>query len=67
MNSANLLAGMIFGAVGVGYLIYGRRQRKGSALLAGVGLMIFPYFVNGLLITLGVGIALAVLPFLVEF
>ena len=67
MNGTNLVLGMLLGAVGAGYLVYGRRQGKGSALLAGVGLMVFPYFVSGLLITLGVAVVLAALPFLVEF
>ena len=67
MHTANLLLSILFGALGLGYVVYGRRQRKGSALIAGVGLMVFPYFVASMLATLALGFALVVAPLFVDF
>lgn len=38
--------GLIFGSIGMGYMVYGRKQANFMALLAGVGLCVFPYFTN---------------------
>ena len=59
---AQLVWGMLFGAIGVGYFIYGKRQSALLPLLCGFGLMIFPYFVTGTLWMLLVGAVLMALP-----
>ncbi len=56
---------MLFGAVGVGYFIYGRKERRGSMLLSGIALCLFPYFVSNVWLVLFVGAGLLALPFLV--
>ena len=65
MNS--LIVGIIAGAIGVGYFIYGKRQAKFTPLLAGVLLCIYPYFTDSLLWLSVIGVALVVAPFLVDF
>jgi hypothetical protein len=45
MNQAQLLWGVLFGSIGLGYFIYGRRQSKMIPLLCGVVLMAYPYFI----------------------
>ena len=65
MNS--LVVGIIAGAIGVGYFIYGKRQAKFTPLLAGVLLCIYPYFTDSLLWLSVIGLALVVAPFLVDF
>jgi hypothetical protein len=65
MNS--LIAGIFFGIIGTGYFMYGRRAHNPVALAAGIGLGIFPYFVDGFLWTMLVGLVLAALPFVVSF
>ncbi len=62
----SILAMVVFGAVGGGYFIYGKKQGKLSALLAGVGLCIFPYFISDLFLQLAVGTVLLALPFLIR-
>jgi hypothetical protein len=47
--------------------VYGHRQRRGAALLAGLGLIVYPYLVNGTFILLVVGLLLTVLPLLLDF
>ncbi len=64
--SAGLLLAMLFGAIGMGYFIYGRKEQNGMALLSGVGLCIFPYFVGNIFLVLLVGAGLLALPFFVR-
>ena len=34
---------VLFGAIGLGYFVYGKRQKKFVPLICGVGLMGYPY------------------------
>ena len=65
MNS--LIVGIIAGAIGMAYFIYGKRQARFTPLLAGVLLCIYPYFTDSLLWLSVIGLALVVAPFLVDF
>lgn len=65
MNS--FVVGIIAGAFGVGYFIYGKRQTKAAPMLAGVLLCIYPYFTDNLFWLCVIGILLLVAPFLVDF
>jgi len=66
-SSASLLWGILFGSIGLGYFVYGKRQRRGIALLSGIALMVFPYFVSsGFLIVL-IGIVLMALPYFIRY
>lgn len=58
MNTSSLLWGLLFGSIGLGFFIYGRKQRAVVPLLCGLALMVFPYFVanNILLVLIGVGL-----------
>lgn len=66
MNTATLLWGLLFGSIGLGYFIYGKKQKSPVPLMAGVGLMIFPYFVSNTYLLVVVGIALMALPYLLQ-
>ncbi len=57
---------MLFGSIGIGYFIYGRRQKSLMHFLAGIGLFIFPYFVDGVPAILAVGVALVAVPFVIK-
>ncbi len=46
MNGNALLASLVIGSVGLGLFMYGKRQRRVPHLLAGVVLMVYPYFVG---------------------
>jgi hypothetical protein len=65
MNS--LIVGIIAGAVGVGYFIYGKRQAKFTPLIAGMLLCVYPYFTDSLLWLSVIGLALVAAPFLIDF
>lgn len=57
-----LVWGMLFGAIGLGYFVYGKRQAAILPLLCGVGLMVVPYFVGSTLWLIVVCAALMVAP-----
>ncbi|HSR65566.1 MAG TPA: hypothetical protein VLM17_08205 [Xanthomonadaceae bacterium] len=63
---ATLIFGMLFGAVGLGYYIYGKRQQAPLPLACGVLLMVFPYFVPNAWATLLVGALLMAVPWFVH-
>lgn len=46
-NSTSLVWSLVFGAVGTGYVMYGKKLQKGVPLACGLGLMVVPYFVGG--------------------
>jgi len=66
MSTSILLAGVLFGAVGVGYVLYGRKQRAPLPLVCGVALMVIPYFLSNAGGLFVLGTALAVLPWVVR-
>jgi hypothetical protein len=59
-----LFASLFVGSVGYVAFAYGRRQRRLPQLLTGLTLMIFPYFVDGVLLMLLVAAALVALMWL---
>jgi hypothetical protein len=61
--TAVLLWGLLFGSIGLGYFIYGRKQRAAVPLACGLALMIFPYFVPNTMLLIGVGAVLIAIPY----
>lgn len=59
----NLFIILFFSAVGLGYFIYGKRQRSGPSLIAGLGLMIYPYFISNAWGLIGLGLLFMAIPF----
>jgi hypothetical protein len=66
-GTATLIWGMLFGAIGVGYFVYGKRQAMIVPLVCGIGLMVYPWFVSGALLTVVVGIVLMVVPYFLRY
>ena len=62
-----LLWSVLFSSLGMAYFTYGKRQGKASALLGGVALMVYPYFIKSVLVLVGLGVALSAAPFFVAF
>lgn len=59
-----LIFGVIYGAVGFGYFLYGKKQQHLIAMLCGMGLMALPYFTANLYALLLIGLALMAGPFI---
>jgi hypothetical protein len=66
MGGSELLWGLLFGSIGFGYALYGRRQRHLVALLAGLALIGLPYVVESTWPMLAVGSLLLALPFVLR-
>ena len=49
---------ILFSAIGLAAFRHGKRESNAICLLLGIALMVYPYFVDGLLLNLAVGAAL---------
>ena len=65
MNS--FVFGILAGAIGAGYFVYGKRQTKVVPMAAGVLLCIYPYFTDSVLWLSIIGVLLLAAPFLIDF
>ncbi|HOY66232.1 MAG TPA: hypothetical protein PLP29_05035 [Candidatus Ozemobacteraceae bacterium] len=66
-DMTSMMLSMIWGSIGVGYFIYGKKQAKALFLLCGIGLSVFPLFVSGTVLSIVLGMGLCILPFKVDF
>ena len=62
-----LLVGFIAGVFGMAYFVYGKKQTKMSAMIAGVLLCVYPYFIESVLWQVVVGVVLLAAPFFIEY
>jgi hypothetical protein len=67
VTPTTLAIGILTGAVGVGYFVYGKRQTKFAPLLAGMALCVYPYFVDSVLWLVVIGALLMAAPFVIDF
>ncbi len=63
MSEAQLLWGLLFGSIGLGYFLYGKKQREPVPLICGIALMGYAYFVPNAWPLVGIGIGLTVVPY----
>jgi predicted membrane protein len=63
LNTSSLLWGLLFGSIGLGFLIYGRKQRAVVPLICGLTLMVFPYFVSNTILLVVIGVVLIAIPY----
>lgn len=62
---SSLLWGVLFGSVGFGYFLYGKKQGAVIPLVCGLLLMVFPYFISNTALVVLVGVALAAIPWFI--
>jgi len=67
MNLSQLLWGVLFGSIGLGYFVYGKKQRAVVPFLCGIALMAFPYFVSSTVLLILIGAILSALPYFVRW
>lgn len=58
--------GLLFGAIGFGYFLYGRKQRAAMPFLSGIALCAFPYFVSNVYLMVLIGVVLLALPYFIK-
>ncbi len=63
---STLVIGLLAGALGAAYFVYGKRQVKVAPMVAGALLCVYPYFVDGTLWLVLIGVALAAAPFVLD-
>jgi hypothetical protein len=63
----NFAIGIITGALGVAYIVYGKRQTKFVPLIAGVLLCAYSYFIDSWVWLCVVGALLLAAPFIIDF
>ena len=66
MAASTVLWGLLFGSIGIGFSLYGKKQRAPIPLLCGLALMFLPYFVTNTLALIGIGAALILTPYFVR-
>ena len=66
MTASTLIWGVIFGSIGLGFFVYGKKQKAVIPLLSGIGLMVFPYFISNPYILILSGIILVALPYFIK-
>lgn len=67
MSTAVLLWSLLFSSIGLGYFIYGKRQQKITALLSGVALCVYPYFIANVYLIVAIGVGLLAVPFVTDY
>ena len=58
METGPLFLSLFIGAIGSGLFIYGKKQSRMPQLLAGIALVVYPYFVPNLWLMSGIALAL---------
>ena len=66
MDMTSLMLSLLFGAVGMGFLMYGKSMSALVPIGAGLALMVVPYFISNLIVLSIVGVGLTAVPFVVR-
>jgi len=65
-DTAIILWALLFGSIGLGYFIYGKRQAQSVVRYTGLALMVFPYFVTDVFAVVLAGTILLFLPYFIK-
>ena len=66
LDTSSLLWGLLFGSVGFGFFLYGKKQKSVVPLVCGIVLMVLPYFVTNILLLVAAGVALIAVPYFIR-
>jgi hypothetical protein len=62
-STAGLLWGVLFGSIGTGYFVYGKKQGSLVPLICGLVLIVLPWMLSNNFALAGAGALLVALPF----
>ena len=65
-STAVLLWGLLFGSIGFGFFIYGKKQKSVMPLITGIALCVVPYFIANVYALVIIGVILMAIPFIVR-
>ena len=63
MDAGLLLWGLLFSSIGLGFFLYGKKQRSVVPLVCGLVLMIYPYFIPNVIALVAIGVVLIAVPY----
>lgn len=66
MSASSLFFGLLFSSFGLGYFIYGKKQRAVVPLVCGLALMMYPYFVPNTIVLVVIGSVLVAIPYVIR-
>ena len=66
MDVGLLLWGLLFSSIGLGFFLYGKKQRCVVPLVCGLALMIYPYFIPNVAALVAIGVVLAAIPYFLK-
>ena len=66
MNEGTLLWGVLFSSIGLGYFLYGRKQKLVAPTMCGIALMGYTYFLDSSLVIVMVGAVLVAIPYFIR-
>ncbi|MFH1983759.1 MAG: hypothetical protein ABIL58_18110 [Pseudomonadota bacterium] len=66
MSTSVLMWGLLYGSIGLGLFIYGKKQGAMIPLLCGIGLMVLPYLITNVYILAISGAVLVIAPFVIK-
>ncbi|MBI5846268.1 MAG: hypothetical protein HZB23_16550 [Deltaproteobacteria bacterium] len=62
-----MLWGVLFGAIGVGYFMYGKKQGRLIPLVTGIALCVYPYFFESPVLIVIIGVVLTAVPYFFRY
>ena len=61
-----LMMGVLFGSIGLGFFVYGKKQKAVIPFVNGIGLMALPYIISNIYILILLCIGLVFLPYFIK-
>jgi len=62
INTTQFLLSFLFGTIGIGYLIYGRKQKKAIPFFVGIALSVYTYAISNTIAIIVIGVILMFIP-----
>jgi hypothetical protein len=66
LDTSSLMWGVLFSSVGLGFFLYGKKQKAVVPLVCGLVLMVLPYFISNVMLLVAASVALMVIPYYIS-
>jgi hypothetical protein len=66
VDGSSVFFGLLFGAIGSGFFLYGKKQQSMVPLACGITLMVLPYLIDSTAWLIVVGVAVMAVPYFVR-
>lgn len=66
-ETSYLLSALVFSSIGIGYFIYGKKQKRRIIYYIGLTLIIYPYVITDTTLLIGIGLFLLALPKILQY